>query len=61
MCIGMNLAWAEMYLTVAMLMTSVRMELVGTTERDITVVQEHFIAFYPGDSKGVRVKILGRA
>lgn len=61
MCVGMNLAWAELYLTVAVLLTSVRMELVDTTDRDITVVEEHFMAFYPEDSKGIRVKVLGKA
>lgn len=47
MCVGMNLAWAELYLTVAVLLTSVRMELVDTTDRDVTVVEEHFVALYP--------------
>lgn len=61
MCVGMNLAWAELYLTIAVLMTSIEMELVGTTMRDVTVDQEHLIGIYPEDSKGIRVKILGRA
>lgn len=61
MCVGMNLAWAELYLTVAVLLTSVRMELVDTTDQDVTVVEEHFIGMFPEDSKGIRVKVLGRA
>ena len=61
MCPGINLAWAELYLTIAVLVTSVRMELVDTTLRDATVDSEYFIGCLPVDSKGIRVRILGRA
>ena len=60
MCVGMNLAWAEMYLAIAVLISSVRMELVDTTVRDVTIESEYFIGCLPADSKGVRVKVLGR-
>lgn len=60
MCVGMNLAWAELYLTIAMLLTSVEMELWETTERDATVAMEFFLGTLPSDSKGIRVKIVGR-
>lgn len=36
MCLGMNLAWSEMYLAFAGLIRSVDMELVGTTVEDVT-------------------------
>lgn len=61
MCVGMNLAWAELYLTVAVILKSVRMELVDTTDRDVTVIQEHFIGMFPDDSKGIRVRVVGKA
>jgi len=37
-CVGLNLAYSEMYLTVAALIAGVKMELVETTERDATIV-----------------------
>jgi cytochrome P450 len=61
MCVGLNLAWAELYLSIAVILTSVKMELVGTTDYDVTIVQEHFIGLFPEDSKGIRVKVLGKA
>lgn len=61
MCVGQNLAWAELYLTIAVLMTSVRMELVDTTARDVTIESEHFVGLLPEDSKGIRVRVLGKA
>ena len=60
MCVGMNLAWAELYLAIAVLLTSVKMELVGTTAKDVTVESEHFIGRFPEASKGIRVRVLGR-
>lgn len=36
MCLGMNLAWSEMYLSFASLIGRVDMELVGTTVKDVT-------------------------
>ena len=61
MCVGQNLAWAELYLTIAVLMTSVRMVLVDTTARDVTIESEHFVGLLPEDSKGIRVRVLGKA
>ena len=61
MCVGQNLAWAELYLTIAVLITSVRMELVDTTARDVTIESEHFVGLLPEDSKGIRVRVLGKA
>ena len=59
-CVGMNLAYAELYLTIAVLISSVEMELVDTTEYDVAVVSEYFLGVLPEDSKGIRVRILGR-
>lgn len=36
MCLGLNLAWSEMYLSIASLIAGVHMELVDTTVRDVT-------------------------
>ena len=60
MCVGLNLAWAELYLSIAVILTSVKMQLVDTTDYDVTIVQEHFIGLFPEDSKGIRVKVLGK-
>lgn len=60
MCVGLNLAWAELYLTVAVLIATVDLELVGTTARDATVMEEFFLGSLPRDSKGIRVKVVGR-
>ncbi|MCJ1247516.1 hypothetical protein MMC30_004730 [Trapelia coarctata] len=60
-CLGINLAWAELYLTVAAIIGGVNMELVGTTLRDVTPVKEYFVGYLPEDSNGIRVKILGKA
>ena len=58
-CLGINLAWAEMYLAFAALLSGFELELVETTEQDVTVVQEYFIGLFPRESKGVRVRIIG--
>lgn len=60
-CLGINLAWSELYLTVAALVGSVRMELVDTTVRDVTIVKEYFVGYLPEDSKGIRFRVLGKA
>lgn len=60
-CLGMNLAWSELYLTVAALIGTVEMQLVGTTLRDVTPVREYFVGYLPEDSAGIRVKVLGKA
>ena len=58
-CVGMNLAYSEMYLTIAVLIGSVKMELFETADRDAETVTEYFIGLLPDDSKGIRVKVLG--
>lgn len=56
-CLGMNLATAEIYLTLAAVFGSDRFEmrLYETTARDAEVVHDYFIPHGHGDSKGVRV------
>jgi hypothetical protein len=36
MCLGLNLAYAEMYRTLATVISDIEMELFETTDRDIT-------------------------
>ncbi|KAK8115253.1 Cytochrome p450 [Apiospora kogelbergensis] len=57
-CLGINLATAEIYLTLAAVFGSegrFEMELYETTERDVEVVHDYFIPHGHADSKGVRV------
>ncbi|KAK8139345.1 Cytochrome p450 [Apiospora sp. TS-2023a] len=56
-CLGMNLATAEIYLTLAAVFGSDRFEmgLYETSARDAEVVHDYFIPHGHADSKGVRV------
>lgn len=54
-CLGINVAWSQIYLCLAALLGGMELELFETTGRDVTVVQEIFIGFLAGGSKGVRV------
>ncbi|KAK1856234.1 cytochrome P450 [Colletotrichum chrysophilum] len=59
-CIGMNLAWAEMYIALAKLFRRFDLELYGVVrERDIDHHRDCFLGEPRDDTKGVRVKILG--
>lgn len=61
MCLGLNLAWAEMYLAVATVLRRFgdRMRLYEVDfERDIKTVRDGFDAMPSPDSKGLRVVIL---
>lgn len=54
-CMGINLATAEIYLTLAMVFRRFDMELYETTERDAEIISDFFIPHGHPDSKGVRV------
>ena len=54
-CMGINLATAEIYYTLAMVFRRFEMELFETTERDAEVVHDFFIPHGHADSKGVRI------
>ncbi|KAK6431203.1 hypothetical protein LTR95_012635 [Oleoguttula sp. CCFEE 5521] len=61
MCLGMNLAWSELYLTLATLFRRFDIELHSTTyARDVKVIGDCAIALLDPTSKGIRVKIMGR-
>ncbi|OQO13719.1 hypothetical protein B0A48_01949 [Cryoendolithus antarcticus] len=60
MCLGMNLAWSELYLTLATLFRRFELELHSTTyARDVKVIGDCAIALLNSTSKGIRVKITG--
>jgi cytochrome P450 len=60
-CLGVNLAWAEMYLTSAAMVRRFEVEFVDVVrERDIDVVRDCFVGFPKAESKGVRVKLRER-
>ena len=57
-CVGMNMAYAEIYLTIAaMLSTSLDLTLFETTGRNFEVAHDWFNPCPPLDSKGLRVMI----
>ncbi|CVL03541.1 hypothetical protein FPRO06_10847 [Fusarium proliferatum] len=57
-CIGMNLAYAELYLTVATIFSRFDLELVGTTRRDVEIAHDFFVGMPPLNSKGVMVRVV---
>lgn len=54
-CMGINLATAEIYLTLAIVFRRFKMELYETTDRDAEIVHDFFIPHGHKDSKGVRI------
>ncbi|KAK7697488.1 hypothetical protein SLS64_013500 [Diaporthe eres] len=59
-CIAISLAWAEMYIALAMLLRRVDLELYDVVrERDIDHHRDCFLGEPRDDTKGVRVKVLG--
>jgi cytochrome P450 len=54
-CLGINLANAEIYLTLATVFRRFRIELYETTARDAEIAHDYFIPHGHGDSKGVRI------
>ena len=54
-CLGMNLANAELYLTLATVFRRFNIELYETTARDAEIAHDFFIPHAHADSKGVRI------
>ncbi|KAF7928971.1 hypothetical protein EAE99_004715 [Botrytis elliptica] len=54
-CLGMNLAYAELFLTTAYILKRFDLELYGTTKRDVEIKRDHFVAAPAAGSKGIRV------
>ncbi|KAI1620452.1 putative cytochrome P450 [Exophiala viscosa] len=60
MCVGINLAYAELYLTLAIIMSRLDLENFETTaENDIKIDRDFFVGIPKPDSKGVRAKVVG--
>lgn len=58
MCIGINLAYAELYLTLATVFMSFDFQLIDTTKRDVEICHDFFVGMPALESQGVRVKVL---
>ncbi|KAI5921294.1 cytochrome P450-like protein [Camillea tinctor] len=59
-CVGTNLSWAELYLTIAALVGSLDMELAPeTTEKEATLASEFFVGLLPEDGPGIKVFVKG--
>lgn len=57
-CVGINLAWAEMYLTIATIFRRFDFDVKEVVrERDVDCVRDHFTAATARGSKGIVVKI----
>ncbi len=57
-CVGMTLALAELYMVIGNVFRAFDMQLVDTTEEDMTMAHDFFSPFGPVDSKGLRVAIV---
>ncbi len=59
-CLGLNLAYAELYLTTAAIFRRFDLKLVSDTEqkRDVDVVRDCFVGLPSKESKGVRVHVI---
>jgi len=56
-CLGINLAYAELYILFANLFRKVEMELLETDIEDVIMVREQFVPWAKASSQGVRVLI----
>jgi cytochrome P450 len=54
-CLGMNLAWTELYLTLGMLFRRYKFELIEPDVRDVQLGHDFFIPVAWEGGKGVRV------
>ncbi|KAI0478322.1 cytochrome P450 [Xylaria cf. heliscus] len=57
-CIGINLAYTELYLVVAAVFSRLELKLFETSRRDIELASDGFIGYRPRDSKGVRLQVV---
>lgn len=59
-CLGMNLAYAEIYMTLAAVFRRFELELYETTREDVDVVHDFVLGMPRLDTKGVRVVVVGK-
>ena len=57
MCLGINLAWAELYIGLANIFRRVDLELFETNSDAVKMAREYFVPLPQEDSKGVRVLV----
>ena len=55
---GYSLAYANLYLLLAGLISRFELELVDTTERDVTIVRDQFVSKPTRKSTGVKVRVV---
>jgi cytochrome P450 len=58
-CLGINLAYSEIYCTLAVLFRRFELELFETSHEDVALAHEFFVPASRRDSKGVRVVVKG--
>ncbi|ESZ89926.1 hypothetical protein SBOR_9688 [Sclerotinia borealis F-4128] len=58
-CLGINLAYAELYLTTAHILTRFDFSLYETTKKDVEIKRDHFVAAPAAGSMGIRVIVTG--
>ncbi|MCJ1465822.1 hypothetical protein MMC07_004441 [Pseudocyphellaria aurata] len=58
-CLGMNLAYCELYLTVAAIFAPGRFhfKLYETDDTDVEIAHDYFTANFPDDSKGIQILV----
>ena len=54
---GLNLAWAELYIGLATVFRRVDFELFETGPEAVSVTSEYFVPLPPTETKGVRVTV----
>lgn len=57
MCIGINLAFAELYLTAAEVFSRCDLRLYETNRKDVDICHDYFVGMPSMQSNGVRVMI----
>ncbi|RWA09879.1 hypothetical protein EKO27_g5244 [Xylaria grammica] len=60
-CIGINLAYAELYPVVAAVFSRFELKLYETSARDVEFASDRFISHRPEGSQGVRVQVVSAA
>ncbi|XWX00394.1 hypothetical protein V2A60_008414 [Cordyceps javanica] len=60
-CLGMNLAYSELYLTLAAIIAGLELELAeGISEKDGRITQEYLIGCLDESRAGIAIKVLGK-
>ncbi|KAI8625826.1 cytochrome P450 [Xylariaceae sp. FL1651] len=57
-CIGINLAYAELYPAVAAIFSRLELRLFETSDRDVECASDGFISYRPKESQGIRVQVV---